>query len=99
MDCFSEITSAYGQQISIAKSEVMFDSSSDRQFDIDIVGNSLKQVNKFRYLGWIESSDATYTLDIQARIKKANASFHMHKEAIFQILIWVSWFLYLCIKY
>ena len=83
MDCFSEVTSAYGQEISIAKSEVMFDSRSDRQFNIDIVDNSLNQVDEFRYLGSIESSDATCTLDIQARIKKANASFHMHKAAIF----------------
>ena len=43
----------------------------------------MKQVNEFRYLGSIESSDATCTLDIQARIKKANTSFHMHKAAIF----------------
>ena len=83
MDCFSEISSAYGQMISIVKSEVMFASNLNGKFTIDVLGNSLKQVNEFRYLGSMESFDATCTLEIQTRIKKANASFHMHKAAIF----------------
>ncbi len=83
MNCFNEVISAYGQEISITKSEIMFIGNLDGQLDINVLGKSLKRVNEFRYLGSMESSDATCSLEIQSRVKKAYASYHMHKTAIF----------------
>ena len=89
IDVFSLVSSAYGQEISIKKSEVMFvdvrhELMESIGFDeISVHGQILKVVKEFKYLGSIESSKATCSLEIESRIQKSIVSFEINRASIF----------------
>ena len=89
IDIFSMVATAYGQEISIKKSEVMFLNPKDGVIDstnydmIQVYGQNLKVVKEFKYLGALETNTADCSLEIQSRIQKAIVSFEMNKAAVF----------------
>ena len=62
----------YGMKISTAKTEVMQISNTQSTLDININNQTLKQVDEFKYLGSIFTSDGKMDREIEARIQKAN---------------------------
>ena len=59
-------------KISIAKTEAMNISRDPKTLVIDIDGHPIKQVNEFKYLGSMFSSDGKIDREIETRIQKAN---------------------------
>ena len=75
-DTFAKAASRFGLTISIKKTEVLKQSSSNRNTgDVRINGALLKSVDTFCYLGSMMSSDATLDAEITHRIAKASSSF------------------------
>ena len=74
---FAEATYLFGLTISIKKTEVLHQSSPAQRLpspSININGSELKNVDQFKYLGSIMSSDGTLSKEIESRISKASQS-------------------------
>ena len=73
LNCFEAACSIAGMKISTAKSEILHLSRSPNQCCLQVGGVSLKQVEKFKYLGVLFKSDGRQDAEIDARIGKASA--------------------------
>ena len=74
---FAEATHLFGLTISIKKTEVLYQPSPAQRLpppSISIDGSELKNVDQFKYLGSIMSSDGTLSKEIESRISKASQS-------------------------
>ena len=77
-DCLSAAAKKFGLTISLAKTEVLFQSSPNSTLpppQIHIDGTQLKTVDDFTYLGSCLSKSANLDLEISRRLAKANSSF------------------------
>jgi len=80
----STISKRMGLKINGDKTEVQFLGKGDKQFDIQVDGHSLKQTEKFVYLGGTISSKEGSDADVQRRITLARGIFHaLNKVWIF----------------
>jgi len=72
-DRFSVACDQAGTKISTKKIEVLCHSRHPRQCFLQVSGNTLQQVETFKYLGVVFTSDASRKKRIDTRIDKANA--------------------------
>ena len=76
---FAAACKRFGLTISIKKTEVMFQPAAAKasrvEPEIEVNGCKLNVVNQFTYLGSIMSDDCKIDKEIEARIKKASASY------------------------
>jgi len=72
-DWFSTACDQAGTKISTRKIEVLFLSRRPRQCILQISGNTLQQVEKFKYLEVVFTSDGSRNKQIDSRIGEANA--------------------------
>ena len=84
---FAAACKRVGLTISIKKTEVMYQTASkstrvEPEPEIEIYGNKLNVVSQFTYLGSIMSDDCKIDKEIEARIKKASASYGRLTERI-----------------
>lgn len=83
---FKDVLSAYGQEISIKKTETMVTDSKDNKnmvANISIDDHKLKNVSTFKYLGVIENTKSSVSSEIRERILKANVAFNKYRVAVF----------------
>lgn len=66
--------SAYGMEISGEKTKAMINSTSNTKVNINLKGQPLEEVDRFKYLGAILSKDGTCTAEIRNRIASATAA-------------------------
>jgi len=69
-----------GMKISTSKTEVLHLSINPDQCSLQVSGVSLKQVEKFKYLGIVFTSDGRQDEELNTRMGKA---FSFHKSALF----------------
>ena len=84
---FSNASKNYGLQISITKTEVMFQPAPGKTLPepkIAIDGAELTNVKRFTYLGSVLSHDTQIDDDIQARINKASSAFGRLEERVWK---------------
>jgi hypothetical protein len=84
---FADACKRYGLTISIKKTEVMLQPAAKNnrvEPKIEINGCKLSVVNQFTYLGSIMSDDCTIDREIEARIKKASASYGRLTERVWK---------------
>ena len=76
-DAFSNASKKFGLKINIKKTEVLYQPSSTRTREEDIIvdGNKLNSVLEFTYLGSTISNNGCIDDEIQRRMAKASASF------------------------
>ena len=75
---FSNTAKSYGLQISIAKTEVMYQSAPGKPYvepTITIDNLQLPITKQFKYLGSVLSNDAQMDEDIKARISRASSAY------------------------
>ena len=73
LNSFADACDTAGMKISTAKTEVLHLSRSPDQCALQVNGATLKQVEKFRYLGVAFTSDGRQDEELDARIGKASA--------------------------
>ena len=81
-----EVLSAYGQEISIKKTETMVtDSKINKNVvtNITIDNDKLKNVTTFKYLGVIENIKSNVSSEIKDRIVKTNIAFNKYRVSVF----------------
>ena len=88
LDILSEVTDAYGQEISIKKTEVMVvgnkrSESIESTTNITIKNITLNKVSNFKYLGNMQNSRANISCEISARIQRLAAAFNKLDNKIF----------------
>ena len=84
---FSNASKNYGLQISITKTEVMFQPAPGKihtEPEIIVDGAKLTNVKRFTYLGSVLTSDAQMDDDIKARISKASSAFGRLQERVWK---------------
>ena len=91
IDIFNHIVTQFGQEISVVKTKVM---KVHRKYDLEVmpicqrqylVGNkALEVVNKFQYLGGLDTDNATMTAEIAVRKQRMQGSFAKYENAIFK---------------
>jgi endonuclease/exonuclease/phosphatase family metal-dependent hydrolase len=77
VDVFAEVCDAFGQEISIKKTEVLVVSRSNNVVvpNITIKGEVLKVVSNFKYVGGIENSIGTMTDEMKTRRGRMGAAY------------------------
>ncbi len=80
VDVFVEVTDAYGKEVSVKKTEVMWVGKLDPgaqppRVDIRIKGQKLKPVTEFRYVGNTEIEKASMDKEVQIRLQRLAAAF------------------------
>jgi hypothetical protein len=97
VDIFVEVSTAYGQEVSLKKSEVVFvnqaavvvessveeASKEQSSTDITVYGSKLQLKDSFSYLGAPEDSQATMVVVLERRVKSGNRAFNMRNAALF----------------
>jgi len=86
VNIFNEVVSAFGQEISCKKTEVMItDTKNEKNCSASIkVGNfEFNVVTKFRYLGVIESSESDMKSELAQRIFRTRNNFLKYQIAVF----------------
>jgi hypothetical protein len=83
VDAFVLVTDAYGQEVSIKKTEVMIVNGTSEGVEVCIKGKKLNVVNEFKYVGSTESSDATMDREIDIRIQRMAAAYRKLTKNIF----------------
>ena len=73
LNSFADACNTAGMKISTAKTEVLHLSRNLDQFVLQVNGATLKQVEKFRYLGVTFTSDGWQDKELDTRIGKASA--------------------------
>ncbi len=82
VDVFVEVTDAFGQEVSVKKTEVMWvgklgPGAQPPRVDIRIKGQQLKQVTEFRYyVGSTETEKASMDKEVQIRLQRLAAAFN-----------------------
>ena len=71
--CFADACHTTGMKISTAKTEVLHLSRNPDQCVLQVNGATLKQVEKFKYLGVAFTSDGRQDKELDTRIGKASA--------------------------
>ena len=82
---FSNATKNYGLQISITKTEVMYQPAPGKPYvepSITIDNVQLPITKQFKYLGSVLSNDAQMDEDIKARISKASSAYGRLQERV-----------------
>ena len=77
-ECFAETAKLFGLQVSLTKTEVLFQPAPKEAFHqphIRIEDTELKSVQQFKYLGCLISSDGKIDKDIENRLAKASCAF------------------------
>ena len=83
LDRFSDACSVAGMKISTSKTETMCLYRQPKQCSLQINGVSLKQSEKFRYLGVSFTSDGRQNSELDIRIGKASEVMHqLHRSVI-----------------
>ena len=80
---FSNAAKSYRLQISITKTEVMYQPSPGKPYvelTITIDNLQLPITKQFKYLGSVLSNDAQMDEDIKARISKASSAYGRYKK-------------------
>ena len=86
---FSEISKAFGLQISTHKTELLYQLSPNNQNRdnvqpiVTIDGEALNMVHKFKYLGSYVSDDIKVDTEISHRIQMASAAYGKLKKRLF----------------
>ena len=73
LNCFADACNTAGMKISTAKTEVLHLSRNPDQCVLQVNGATLKQVEKFKYLGVAVTSDGRQDEELDTRIGKASA--------------------------
>ena len=73
LNVFSDACDDAGMKISTAKTEVLHLSRNPGQCSLQVRGTALKQVEKFKYLGVVFTSDGKQNEELDIRIGKASA--------------------------
>ena len=73
LNSFTDACNTAGMKISMAKAEVLHLSSNPDQCLLQVNGVTLKQVEKFKYLGVACTSDGRQDKELDTRISKASA--------------------------
>ena len=78
MNRFSDAAKNFGLNVSLKKTEVLYQPSPREAYSpphTSIDGTSLNAVEHFTYLGSVISSDATVSKDLDNRLSKASRTF------------------------
>jgi len=75
-DRFSAACDRTGMKINTKNTEVLCLSTNPRQCMLQVSGNALQQVEKFKHLGVVFASDGRWSEEIDTRIGEANAVLH-----------------------
>ena len=84
---FSNAAKNYGLQISVTKTEVMYQPAPGKPYmepNIIIENLRLPVTKQFKYLGSVLSNDAQIDKDIQARISKASSAYGRLQEKVWK---------------
>ena len=73
-DLLVEASSFYGMEISTEKSQILVNSQNNRPAKIHVKGNTLEEVDQFKYLGVTLTKDGKSTVEIKKRIGMATAA-------------------------
>jgi len=73
LDRFSGACDRAGMKINTTNTEVLYLSTNSRQCMLQVSGNTLQQVEKFKHLGVVFASNGRRSKEIDSRIGKANA--------------------------
>ena len=87
MTRFANAAANYGLQISITKTEIMYQPAPGKTHiepNITIDGSQLTSVKRFTYLGSVLTSDAQIDDDIKARLSKASSAFGRLQERVWK---------------
>ena len=87
VDVFVEVTDAYGQEVSIKKTEVMVVAARGGGMInpvITIKGKQLNVVSSFKYVGSTENVVATMDTEINIRMQRGMAAFNKLAERLFE---------------
>ena len=85
VNIFNEVVSAFGQEISCKKTEVMVtDTKNEKKCNasISVDNYEFNVVTKFRYLGVIENSESNMKNELAQRIFKTRSNFLKYKVAV-----------------
>ena len=80
IDKLIEIGSCYGMEMNVEKTNIMRISRQPSPVTIMIDQKQLENVERFKYLGSILTSDGRCTFDIKSRIVMAKAAFNKKKN-------------------
>jgi len=97
VDIFVEVSTAYGQEVSLKKSEVLLVNQAAvvakssvegapqelSSVDITVYGSKLQSKDSFSYLGAPEDVQATMDVVLEKRMKSGNKAFNMRNAALF----------------
>ena len=70
----------YGMKINVKKTKVMIIGRKDRKIDVQLAGERIEQVDKFRYLGCVIRSNMRCEEEIKVRIAMAKESFNRRRN-------------------
>jgi len=85
IDIFTEVSAAYGQEISLTKSVILIASkTSSESTSFYVNGNKLSNVSEISYLGSVENSKGDMSGEIANRVKKSSFAFTSRKASIFK---------------
>jgi len=90
VDVFVTVTDAYGQEVSVKKTEVMWvgrraAGTPVPQVNIFIKDQKLKQVSEFRYVGSTESENANMDKEVQIRLQRLGAASSRMWKTVFGV--------------
>ena len=92
LDKFVEVTSAFGQEVSVKKTKVMVvhkrilrkeELVFDLPLDIKVNGQSLENVDVFTYVGGKENTHGNMDDEVKVRLSKMSAAFAALSERVF----------------
>lgn len=90
LDMLQVVVQAYGQEISIQKTKVLVvrgnpaNTVAQQQQSIYVAGTELEVVSSFKYLGSIETSQATMDEEITIRTQKMEHAISVYSDNVFK---------------